>query len=292
MPNREQQQLFDHYNPLEERLGREFFDGLPKKPGVYKMYGERQRLLYVGKAKDLRNRLFTYRRANTGSVSRKTIRLIRMVHRIELELCATEKEALLLENDLIRTERPEFNRAKKSPETYYFIYLKVDEEEGEAVFRLNMREPNDDDGTWSAFGAFKGHALVRRALGALLRLLYIAEHRIDSPHLLPPVLLKNLTPLHYRLPLGDPPLFERDLPVSLLSGTSEFFFEAMTERLQEEGLLDRYVGKLILEDMEAVRQFYEKCSRRNNEIMQRFALESPIIPQEKLDDYLIEIALS
>ena len=59
----DQQRLFDEYNPIEKRVGEHFFEELPKQSGIYKMYGSAGRLLYVGKAKNLRNRLFTYRRA-------------------------------------------------------------------------------------------------------------------------------------------------------------------------------------------------------------------------------------
>lgn len=53
-------------------MGKAFFEQLPRKPGVYKIFGRSEELLYVGKAKDLRNRLLTYRRAKMGTISRKT----------------------------------------------------------------------------------------------------------------------------------------------------------------------------------------------------------------------------
>lgn len=291
MGRNNQQYLFNHFNPLEERLGEDFFDALPREPGIYKMYGRKGELLYVGKAKNLRNRIFTYRRAKVGRVSRKTVRLIRKVHNIELERCKDEKAALLKENELIRLERPEFNRAKKAPETYYFIHL--GEEDNEWTFRLNMREQTDGKKEWLSFGAFKGHSLVRRSLGGLLRLLYIMEYRIDSTHLLPPVLLKNLTPMNYRLPLSaKDPATEYDMIQSLLSGSSDQFFERCSEYLGNDDLHEKHIGKLILEDMEVVKQFYEKSCRKNFEIAERFNLASHIIPQKKLDDYLIELHFS
>lgn len=100
------------------------------------MYGKSEGLLYVGKAKNLRNRLFTYRRAKMGKTSRKRIRLIRMTYNIKIEICKSEKEALLLENKLIRKHQPEFNHAKKQPETYYFVGLNYQEQS--IAFRLQM----------------------------------------------------------------------------------------------------------------------------------------------------------
>lgn len=289
MKHLNQQRLFEHYNPLEERIGSEFFDELPTGTGIYKMYGPKEELLYVGKAKNLRNRLFTYRRAKVGLVSRKTIRLIRKVHRIEYERCSDEKKALLLENELIRNRRPEFNRAKKSPETYYYIHFNT--EEDNIFFRLDMTRQTEDGG-WQTYGAFKGHRLVRRAMGSLLRLLFVAEHSLESVHGLPPVLLQNLTPMNYRLPfLGDTFSLDLSLLDALLKGDSEIFFEWITERFRDEGQIERYIGKLILEDLESVKNFFARCCRRNYEIVERLQLESHIIPQEKLDDYLIQVSL-
>ncbi|WP_440999945.1 hypothetical protein [Fodinibius sp. SL11] len=88
-----QQRLFEHYNPIENRVGKTFFEELHTEPSVYKMYGRSEQLLYVGKAKNLRNRLFTYRRANMDSSSRKTICLIRMTHKIDIEICESEKKS-------------------------------------------------------------------------------------------------------------------------------------------------------------------------------------------------------
>lgn len=108
-------------NPLEQLLGKAFFDELPTGPGVYLMYGRSGRLLYVGKAKNLRNRLFTYRRVKSDNSSRKVRRLVRMTTEIEIMRTDSEEAALLKENALIRSHKPEFNHAKKSPKTYYFL---------------------------------------------------------------------------------------------------------------------------------------------------------------------------
>jgi len=289
MKDSEQQYLFEHYNPLEERVGRAFFRELPKESGIYKMYGRGDELLYVGKAKNLRTRLFSYRRARMGQTSRKTVRLIRQIRHIEYELCSGEKEALLRENELIRNRRPAFNRAKKSPEAYYFIHLR--REDGEWIFRLDMRR-RADESEWTTYGAFKGHRTVRRALGSLLRLLYIRERSLDSVHRLPCVLLRNLTPMNFRLPLSEngSPLAPALLD-TLFKGQSLCFFEWAADQFTNRKLLELYIGRLILADMEAVRWFYEKCCRRNFDIVNRLQLDTHIIPKEKLDDYLVELAV-
>lgn len=281
----DQQRLFAHYNPIEDRLGKTFFEELPTEAGVYKMFGRKGMLLYVGKAKNIRNRLFTYRSAKMRFTSRKTVRLIRMTHDIDFEICDTEKEALLLENKLIRKHQPEFNYAKKQPETYYFIGVQQGKDGLE--FSLQMHIPEKDN----VFGAFKGHRVIRKSLGGLIRILYILEHRVDSVFQLPPVLTQKLTPMKYTLSAAlDGDVMERTLPAMMdyFRGRNMKLIDLIMDQCKEERLLESFVGSLILEDLESMKWFYERCSKRNYQIRRQLELDSPIIPQQKLDDYLIE----
>lgn len=281
--------LFESENPLTERLGEAFFDELPKVPGIYKMYGSAGRLLYVGKAKNLRSRLLTYRRARPGRESRKVIRLVRMIHAIELEEHSSEEEALLRENELIRDHKPEFNHAKKQHEAYYYLVFREKASKIITDLRMHVREDEKE----YTFGAFKGHVTVRRGLGGLLRQLYIIEHNITKPFDLPSQLLKKLTPLHYELSIDK--LTGSDWMDSVrlfLGGDDSALLFKIMEHAREQKLLESFIGKVILKDMEALKFFFDRCCRRNFEINEILNLDSALIPQEKLDDYLVQWAFA
>ena len=95
--------LFPDPRPLAERLGREFFRSAPECAGVYLMRDVADTVLYVGKAKNLRKRLGSYRVANPDRMPRRHLRMLRAVVRVELRECPDEASALAL--------RPKFNRA-------------------------------------------------------------------------------------------------------------------------------------------------------------------------------------
>src|SRR5262245_2917975 len=118
-PTATQLHLLPAFSPLTARLGAEFFRSLPKCPGVYLMRDEQDRLIYVGKAKNLRQRLNSYR--HSARASRKTVRLVHTVRRIEWETCDSDEAAQLRENDLIRRYRPRFNRLGTWPKANCFI---------------------------------------------------------------------------------------------------------------------------------------------------------------------------
>jgi excinuclease UvrABC nuclease subunit len=99
--------------PLVERFGEEFFRSLPERPGVYLMCGASEGVLYVGKAKNLRKRLGSYRVANPERLPRRIIRLLHCVTRIEFDICPTQESAHHREQLLICALSPRFNAAGK-----------------------------------------------------------------------------------------------------------------------------------------------------------------------------------
>jgi len=105
--------LFDPPRPLIERFGEDFFSALPTGPGVYLMCGVAEGVLYVGKARNLRKRLSSYRVANPERLPRRIIRLLHQVRRIEWDECPTEQAASEREEMLICVLSPKFNAAGK-----------------------------------------------------------------------------------------------------------------------------------------------------------------------------------
>ncbi|MDR0585385.1 MAG: excinuclease ABC subunit UvrC [Treponema sp.] len=102
----------------------------PREPGVYIMRDEEGRIIYVGKAKSLRDRLITY---FTGKKDIKTATLMRHVRLIETIIVSSEYEALLLENTLIKQHSPKYNIDLKDGKSYPVI--RVTAESFPRIFR-------------------------------------------------------------------------------------------------------------------------------------------------------------
>ncbi|MBK7948255.1 MAG: nucleotide excision repair endonuclease [Deltaproteobacteria bacterium] len=94
---------------FDRKFGIDLLRDLPESPAVYCFKDESGTVLYVGKAKNARRRLAQYRNATRRKVHRKQRELVRVAHALEVELVASELEALLRENDLIRSHRPAYN---------------------------------------------------------------------------------------------------------------------------------------------------------------------------------------
>ncbi|MDP4175757.1 MAG: excinuclease ABC subunit UvrC [Bacteroidota bacterium] len=104
-------------NPeLETKL-----NNLPTNPGVYQFFNDKNKVIYVGKAKNLRNRVRSYFHSNISSA--KTRALVEKINNLELILTDTEVEALVLENNLIKELTPRYNILLKDDKTFPYIVV-------------------------------------------------------------------------------------------------------------------------------------------------------------------------
>jgi predicted GIY-YIG superfamily endonuclease len=161
-------------NAFDRKFGAEFLRELPRTPAVYLFKNERGDVLYAGKAKDVRRRLDGYRNATRRKAHRKMRRLVRVASALEVRPVASEREALLLENQLIRTERPPYNVDGAFSFLYPAIGLTT---RGHELLLGLTTEPD----TWSevAFtwhGTFRSRRRALAAFDALTALLAFLAH--------------------------------------------------------------------------------------------------------------------
>ena len=142
-----------------------FLASLPSKPGVYRMRAADGAVLYVGKARDLKARVTSYFRA--AGLTAKTMALIARVHAIDVTVTRSETEALLLEQSLVKAERPPYNVVLRDDKSYPYIHL-TDHAFPRLAFHRGAR---DKAGRY--FGPFPSAYAVRDSLNLLQRLFRI-----------------------------------------------------------------------------------------------------------------------
>ena len=96
---------------------------IPKLPGVYRMLNEKNEILYVGKAKNLPNRLKSYVSEKNHII--RTERMLSQTRKIEITTTSNESEALLLEANLIKKYKPKFNILLRDDKSFPFIYIEI-----------------------------------------------------------------------------------------------------------------------------------------------------------------------
>lgn len=160
--------LFPDPRPLVERLGVDFFRYAPETAGVYVIRDAAGAVLYIGKAKNLRKRLGSYRVANPDRMPRRRLRLLRAAARIDFQPCADEAAALATESELLRALRPPFNRAGTWPRTPRFLVWRTT---GEG---LDLGITATPDPGWRSHGPLG--AAVFGLRGLLTRICWCALH--------------------------------------------------------------------------------------------------------------------
>ncbi len=144
-------------------VDRSLLASIPKAPGVYVMRDGNDRVVYVGKAKNLRERVGTYFSQPLG-YTRKMDGLIESLARIQVEVVGSELEALLLESQLIRRYQPRYNTALRSHEQYPFIRVDV----ANPWPRVSLAKSRKDDGA-RYFGPFRSAATARKTVDLINR---------------------------------------------------------------------------------------------------------------------------
>jgi excinuclease ABC subunit C len=149
---------------------KEYVASLPRRPGVYRMIAAGGELLYVGKAKSLRDRVGTY--FNPSNVAPKVQALVHQIASIEVTVTNSETEALLLEYNLIKEHKPRYNVVLRDDKSFPYIHLCADHDYPRLAF---YRGPRNLPGRY--FGPFPNAGVVRETLHGLQRLFLIRNCR-------------------------------------------------------------------------------------------------------------------
>jgi excinuclease ABC subunit C len=145
-----------------------FLKHVTAKAGVYVMLNAKADVLYVGKAKNLRNRLSSYFRAS--GLTSKTVALVSHIQQIEVTVTGTEREALLLEQNLIKQYKPPYNILLRDDKSYPYIYLSTDHKHPRVTIHRGTKK-----GKGTYFGPYPSAAAVRESLSWLQKVFRVRQ---------------------------------------------------------------------------------------------------------------------
>jgi len=146
-----------------------FLKNLSLAPGVYRMFNAQGDILYVGKAKSLKKRVSSYFLKQDHAP--KTRALVSKISNIEVTITNSETEALILEQNLIKTLKPPYNILLRDDKSYPYIYLASDKD----FPSLSLKRVRSKGKVGQYFGPFPNAHAVRESLGLLEKLFKVRQ---------------------------------------------------------------------------------------------------------------------
>jgi excinuclease ABC subunit C len=145
-----------------------YLKSLTKRPGIYKMLDVKEEIIYIGKAKNLKNRVSTYFNKQVASAKQQT--MVAKVAAIEVTVTHTEGEALLLESQLIKRHKPRYNISLRDDKSFPYIYLSSQHDFPQLTFH---RGAKNKQGQY--FGPYPSAGAVRESLKLLQKIFPIRQ---------------------------------------------------------------------------------------------------------------------
>ena len=267
---------------FDRKFGADWLRELPAAPGVYLFRGERGEVLYAGKAKDVRRRLQGYRNATRRKAHRKMRALVREASALEVLLQPSEREALLLENELIRTLRPRYNVDGAFSFLYPAIGFGWRGHQALLAFTTSPDAWRQLDLRWH--GSFRSRRRARDAFDALTGLLGFLAHpeprsrlpRVPRPRGSRLVAFRQL----------DPDLFARI--GQLLAGESPAAVEELSLRLLEKAGA-RQEAERVEADLRRVAAFYRSDLAKLRNALRAAGRSGSFVPQGERDALFLSL---
>ena len=232
---------------------------LPTQPGVYLYKNAEGEVIYVGKAKNLRSRVRSYFLEATQLANAKTGSLMREAVDLEYILVANEREALALENNLIKQRKPRFNILLRDDKTYPYVKLTLSDRHPKVFVTRRLRK---DGGAY--YGPYFPGNLAHRLVDLIHRSFLIPSCKVDLNRYHPRACLQYyikrclgpcveglIAPEAYREAIRDVQLF--------LEGRGNELEKSLTSRMEAAALAENFEAAARIRDqIVTVHQLHEK----------------------------------
>ena len=250
-----------------------FLRNLTHRPGVYRMLNAKNKIIYVGKAGDLKKRVSSYFQKTATDV--KTASMISRVANVEVTVTNTEAEALILEYNLIKRHRPRFNVVLRDDKSYPYIYASTRHAFPRLRFHRGARK-----GKGRYFGPYPSTKAVRKTLNELQKLF----------------MLRNCTESYFRnrtRPCLQYQIKRCTAPCVGLIPESEYAADVGAAMMFLEGKNRNVINSLVARmESAAENQEYEQAARYRDQITRLKKVEAEQLISRNSSDDLDVVGLS
>jgi len=210
-----------------------FLSRLTRRPGIYQMYNSAGEILYVGKAKNLKNRVSSYFRSTGLNI--KTQALVSRIADIQVTVTNSETEALLLEQNLIKQNRPPYNILLRDDKSYPYIFVSTEQEYPAVRFHRGAKRQKG-----RYFGPYPSSGAVRDSLAILQKVFRIRQceesfYKNRSRPCLQYQIKRCSAPC---VGLPDPEIYQEDIrhAMMFLEGKNNAIMEELAQQMEKASM--------------------------------------------------------
>jgi excinuclease ABC subunit C len=265
---------------FDRKFGAGLLRELPETPAVYLFKDEAGEVLYAGKAKNIRRRLQSYRNASRRKAHRKMRTLVREAASLEVRPQPSERDALLAENELIRTLRPPFNVDGAYTFLYPALGVGVRNHQSLLCFTTQIASFSGLGLRW--YGTFRSRHRTRDAFDALVTLLGMLGHREPRSRLPARPTVRGSQLVAFRRIEALAPSIER-----LVSGESPAILRELSTRLLEKPDARREASQ-VGDDLRRLAAFYRDDANELCRVLRAAGRTGGFVAQDERDALFIE----
>jgi excinuclease ABC subunit C len=222
-----------------------FLTTLTTRPGIYKMLDAAGEIIYIGKAKNLKNRVSSYFKTQTASIKQQT--MVAKVAAIEVTVTHTEGEALLLECQLIKHYKPRYNICLRDDKSYPYIFLSTEQAFPQLTFHRGAKKKRGH-----YFGPYPSASAARESLKQLQKLFPVrqCDDTVYSNRTRPCLQYQIERCTAPCVGLIDQPSYAQDVDNTLLflQGQSGQLIEQLIARMEQAASIQNYEKAAVYRD--------------------------------------------
>ncbi len=273
-------------NSFSDHFDESFYESIPEQAGVYLVLDSSEGVIFIGKSKNLKKRIKSYKYLDPDRASNNALNIARNAADIHWEPFKNVKKATLRANYLIRRYRPRYNSYSNSSESYRYIGFKLKENHIQFFTGNDIRIFDDH----LVYGSFKHFGQFIRGYSSLLRLFWAINQEPSQIERIPLQLLKRQPPDAYSITFNSS-WKQKDIERWIyllkryLKGTALALIKEMKNNLSNTfDSSDSFLERLFKNDFGEMKLFYEKGPKINFSLYQKYHLKSPLIAPDELDD--------
>jgi len=282
--------LFGTLNPLADTKWDSFFNSLPESPGVYEFLGDKGELLYVGRAKSIKDSLLGYRKESAITKYKKIKKLLALVEKIQFHETLSEELAVIGESEKLQKLKPRFNLNPMLSENCFRLELRVLAADNKVEFYLKKNKEDCVTQAYKKYGSFRAVGNYEKTFTALKRILIYFFDETMSLHQKTLLVRSKIQASVKKFVIQNHMIidFLKDMDKYFLGESKAPLLNQIQNRLELLEEDKKWFEFLIKDDLELINDFFDNTLQYHHKLCEYNDLDDHYVEADKLNELMLK----